>query len=205
MTRRPQLALVVATLLVALLGACGITADDGPQPIAANEIPPDLVDPNSGSSTTRSGTGGTTVQVYLLDETPEGVHLVAVDRRVDRADLPDDRLAALFGGATDDEIDAGITTSIPADTVLLGVSASEDDDDDEVMVDISEDIFSVQSGALAQAFAQIVYTVTEPDAGGFRQVRFSREGEPVPALDGEGVEQEGPVTRADYDSLAPLP
>ena len=56
----------------------------------------------------------------------------------------------------------------------------------------------------AKAFAQIVWTATEPDAGGFRQVSFSVEGEPTSVFDDDLAEQSGAVSRVDYDAYAPL-
>jgi Sporulation and spore germination len=194
-------ALVVAPLVVA--GACGVPADDEPQAIAGRDLPPDLLDPNPGSSTTLPESAGTTtVDVYLLDETPDGVRLAPVTREVARANRPNERLAALFGGATEAEIEAGITSGIPADTVLRGVTT--DDESREVVIDLSDDIFTIEGEALAQAFAQMVWTATEPGAGGYRQVRFSVDGEPTTVLDGDGAEQQDTVTRADYDALRPV-
>ena len=46
-----------------------------------------------------------------------------------------------------------------------------------------------------------MWTATEPDAGGYRQVRFLVDGEPTTVLDGDGAEQDGAVTRADYSAL----
>jgi spore germination protein GerM len=194
--------LLGALLLLATSVACGVPADDGPEAIAARDIPEDLLDPNPGTSTTLPEGTGTTVEVFMLEETSEGVRLVAVPRQVAQPDEPNERLVALFGGATETEIDAGVTSGIPADTELLGVTV--DDADREVMIDISDDIFTIEGEALAQAFAQIVWTATELDAGGYRQVRFSVEGEPTPVLDGDGAEQDGTVTRSDYDALRPV-
>jgi len=196
--RRPLLA---ACLALALLAACGLQADDDPKPIAARDLPAELLDPDPGSSTTLPESGATTVPVYLLEETADGVRLVAVDRRVAEAGTPDERLAQLFGGAMPDETEAGITSAIPADTVLLDVIP--DEEADEVTIDISGDIFSIEGPALAQAFAQMVWTATEPEAGGYRQVRFSVDGEPTPVPDADSAEQEGPVTRSDYDRFSP--
>ena len=199
---RGRAAGVAVVALVVLLGACGISSDGEPQAIATRDLPADLLDPNPGSSTTLPESAGTTtVPVYLLEDTSDGVRLVAVDREVTQANIPNERLAALFGGATTTEIERGTTTGIPTDTELLNVTT--DEEAKEVMVDISEDIFSIEGEALARAFAQIVWTATEPDAGEFRQVRFSVDGEPTRVLDGDGAEQEGPVTRADYNNLAP--
>ena len=195
--------LIAGLLTVLLAAACGVTPDDGPQEIATRDLPADLLDPNPGTSTTLPESAGTTtVDVYMLEEVADGVHLVAVPREVTQANLPNERLETLFGGATEAEIDAGITSGIPADTELLDVTV--DEEEREVMIDISDDIFTIEGEALAQAFAQIVWTATALDAGGYRQVRFSVDGERTPVLDGDGAEQTGTVTRADYDALRPL-
>ncbi|MET0902950.1 MAG: GerMN domain-containing protein [Acidimicrobiales bacterium] len=196
---------VVASVVAAVVvgSGCGVPADDGPQAIAGRDLPADLLDPNPGSSTTLPESAGTTtVDVFLLDETPDGVRLAPVSREVARANLPNERLAALFGGATQAEIEAGITSGIPADTVLLGVTT--DDERQEVVIDLSDDIFTIEGEALARAFAQMVFTATEPGAGRYDDVRFSVDGEPTTVLDGDGAEQSDTVTRDDYDMLAPV-
>jgi spore germination protein GerM len=195
--------LLAMLLGLAVGGACGVPADDGPQVIASRDLPADLLDPNPGSSTTLPESAGTTtVDVYLLEETGDGVRLVSVPREVTQARVPNERLATLFNGAQAPEIESGITSGIPGDTVLLDVTT--DEENREVMVDVSDDIFTIEGEALARAFAQIVWTATEISAGGYRQVRFSVEGEPTPVLDDDGAEQEGPVTRAHYDAFRPL-
>jgi len=198
-----RLASSAAGVMVALLAACGVPADHDPQAIATRDLPPDLLDPNPSSSTTLAESAHTTtVPVYMLEETSEGVRLVAVEREVTEEGTPNERLASLFLGASPDESGHGISSGIPSDTVLRKVTT--DEKSDEVMIDLSSDIFTIEGEALAQAFAQIVWTATEPGSGGFRQVRFSVDGEPTPVLDGDGAEQEGPVRRADYGALAPL-
>ena len=194
--------ILVAAVFVGLVGACGVPADSEPKPIAARDLPGELLNPNPGSSTSLPESGATTVPVYMLESTPEGIRLVAVDRGVAEAGTPEERLVQLFGGTSDDETTAGITSSIPAGTVLRDVTV--DEESDEVTIDLSEDFFSIEGEALAQAFAQIVWTATEPEAGGFSQVRFSVDGEPTAVLDGQGNNQEGPVRRASYDEFAPL-
>jgi spore germination protein GerM len=200
MSRRRAFAL--ALTVVALLAGCGLTEDDEPQAIAPENLPPDLLDPNPGSSTTLAESPGTTtVDVYLLEDTPDGVRLVAVPREVAEPSIPDERLVALFGQGTEEEAEQGLYTNIPADTVLRNVDG--DDEGDEVVVNLSREIFDIEGESLAQAFAQIVWTVTEPDAGGYRQVRFLVDGEATPVLDGDGAEQDDAVARTDYTTYAP--
>ena len=200
MSRRASFAIV--GLVVAVLAGCSLRADDSPQEIASRDIPPELLDPNPSSSTTLSESAGTTtVPVYMLKETSGAVRLIPVEREVTQAGVPNERLAALFLGATAEEADRGIASGIPADTELLDITT--DEEANEVVIDVSSDIFSIEGEALAQAFAQMVWTATERGAGGFRQVRFSVDGEPTPVLDGEGAEIEGPVTRQNYDAFTP--
>ena len=191
---------LLATALAALvLIACGLPADDRPEAIAPDDLPADLLDPNPGSSTTVPEEG-TEVVIYLLEETPNGTRLAEATREVQQAGIPDDRLTALFDGLLEGEADAGLSTQIPADTVLRDVDVQAD----VVVIDVSSDLLSsIQGEALAQAFAQIVWTATEPSAGGYSDVRFLVDGAPLTVFDGEGVEQEGAVARADYSNLSP--
>ena len=185
--------------VLALLGACGVSEDGSPKEIAKADLPAGLLDENP--STLPESPATTTVSVYLLEEGVEGVRLVAADREVTDADEPNERLTTLFLGPSEAEMNAGITSAIPTDTVLLDVTT--DEDAKEVTVDISDDIFTIEGEALAQAFGQIVWTATEPGAGGYSKVRIFVEGEPTTVLDGEVANKEGPVDRSDYTNLSP--
>lgn len=198
MTRRLLLALL-ATL--ALAGGCGLSADDGPQAIAPENLPPDLLDPNPSSSTTLSESATTTsVTVYFLETVGDTERLTAAEREVKDPTLPADRLNALFSQQPDEnEASDGLVTSIPADTVLL--TAPRVEGSDQVVINLSPELFSIQGPELAKAFAQIVWSVTEVD--GIRRVRFLVDGQARNALDADGAEKDGAVTRGDYRALAP--
>lgn len=196
--RRALLALVAVALLV---GGCGLSEDGQPRAIAPDNLPPDLLDPNAGSSTSTLPTGTAVVTVYFLEEVGDRVRLSPVERDVNDPTNPGDRIAALFAQPTEAETETGLTTTIPADTVLLDVV--ENPESDELVLFLSPELFAIEGEELARAFAQIVWTVTEPDGGGFRSVRFVVDGEPIRALDAEGAEQEGAVTRADYSAVRP--
>jgi len=198
----PRRLLAVLLALLVLLGACGLTEDDGPNAIAPENLPPDLLDPNPGTSTTVAETPGSDlIKVWFLEEVRGEVRLAEVQRTVqDRAD-PGDRLVSLFQQPTEDEARAGIVTSIPADTTLRAMPVLNEQTS-ELVLDLSSEFLSIEGPELPKAFAQIVWSVTDLD--GVRQVRFLVDGEEIRAQDAEGAEQEGAVSRANYTALAPL-
>jgi spore germination protein GerM len=191
----------LAVLLAAMVGlaGCGVTADGEPELIAGDEIPDELLDPNPTTSTTRPGATAA-VTVYLLQRTGSTTQLVPVVREVEDPSRPGERIEALLQPTTEEEKARGLTSSIPADTVLLG-TPSLDVERQELTLDFSEELFSVEGTELAQAFGQIVWTVTELE--GVRRVLFLVEGEPQRSPDADGVEQDGAVSTADYWSLRP--
>jgi spore germination protein GerM len=176
-----------------------VAPDDEPKAIDAADLPPDLLDPNPPTSTTISGSETASVVVYLLVRSDSTTSLAPVEREVTDPDRPGARIDALLVPTSTEEQEQGLISSIPSDTVLL--DAELIDAADELVVNLSGALFDVQGRELANAFAQLVYTVTELD--GVRQVRFKVDGEAYRAPDAEGIEQEGAVTRADYAELAP--
>lgn len=198
MSGRARWLAVPILAMLPLLAGCGLTEQGEPQVIASENLPPDLLDPNPLPSTTPSG-GTALVSVYLFERVGDTERLAEVRRPAANAVAPAERIAALLSQPTEEEADAGLTTRIPPDTVLLDVV--HDEDARELVVNLSDELFSIQGEELAKAFAQIVWTVSELD--GVRQVRFLVDGEARNALDARGVEKEGPVTRADYAALAP--
>jgi spore germination protein GerM len=196
--------LVALTLLLGA-GGCGLSANREPQAIPPENLPPGLLDPNPSSSTTLPESGATTtITVYFLARDGDTTLLAPVEREVKttEASMPGARIAPLFAQPTPEEQDLGFTTSIPADTKLLRAPSPAKEGDD-LVIDLSSELFSVQGQELANAFAQIVWTVSEID--GVSGVRFLRDGVEIAALDAEGTEQQGAVTTADYRSLAPSP
>jgi spore germination protein GerM len=193
--------ILASVLALALLGGCGLSEDDGPQAIPLENLPPDLLDPTPGASTSLPAAGTTPVSVYFLERSGDRDRLVEVERGVRDPNERGVRINALLDEPTAAEAEEGIATSIPANTTLLDVQVG--DDPTELVVNLSNEIFDVEGEALAKAFAQIVWTATGPDAGGYRSVRFLVDGEARNALDADGVEKDGAVTRQDYSALAP--
>ncbi|MGH9084415.1 MAG: GerMN domain-containing protein [Acidimicrobiales bacterium] len=196
---RRGLSLVALLGLLATVGGCGIAEDDGPRALGPRDVPEDLRDPDPSAVTTSPSPGATTVVVYLIVRQGDTTRLEPVEREVADASDPAERLAALLVPPSTEDVQEGLTSSIPADTVLLDTEL--DETEQELVVDLSSALFDVQVSELANAFAQIVWTVTEQDE--VRSVRFRVDGEPQRATNAEGIEQPGAVTRADYDRLAP--
>jgi spore germination protein GerM len=192
---------IAALALVAALAAgCGVSANDEPHEIAASDLPPDLM-ASTTTPTVASSVSPTNapVTVYYLVLQDGITKLRGVTRDVADASRARDRLAALLAPPSAEEQAAGLLTSIPADTVLLDSELVEADD--ELVVDLSRSLFDVQGEELRNAFAQLVWTVTELE--GVRRVRFLVDGEEFRAPDAAGIEQPGAVTRLDYSALAP--
>ena len=192
----------LVVLAVLLAAGCGVSADGEPQAIEPANLPPGLLDANPTSSTTLPESDSTTaVKVYFLKRRGDTSVLVPVDRQVkeSEATLPGARIAPLFASTTPEEQQNQFTTSIPPGTKLLRAAAPTGTDD--LIIDLSSEAFAAQGQELANAFGQIVWTVTE--IPGITGVRFLRDGVAINAVDDQGVEQVGAVTRADYRSLAP--
>lgn len=197
MTRR----LVAVLLTFALVGACGINEDRGPQAIAPENLPSDLLDPDSGTSTSIADpSGNEPVDVYFIDQDDGEVHLAAVNRMVADGSDPGDALYALFAQPTEEEANEGLVTSIPADTRLRTMPVLNEATK-ELVVDLSSEFLSIEGPGAPQAFAQIVWTVM--GLVGVDRVRFLVDGKEISPLDDEGAERDGPVDRSDYATFTP--
>jgi len=92
----------------------------------------------------------------------------------------------------------GVSTAVPAETLLLGVTI----DDRVATVDLSRE-FESGGGSFTMfaRLAQVAYTVTQfPTVDA---VRFELDGRPVTVFSGEGIVLDGPVSRDDYLDLLP--
>ncbi|MSO87090.1 MAG: hypothetical protein EXQ71_06170 [Acidimicrobiia bacterium] len=188
-------------LAVLLATGCGVSADGQPQAIEPTNLPPGLLDPNPTSSTTLpQSLSTTTVFVYFLERQGDTSVLVSVPRevRTSEATLPGARIAPLLAAPTLEEQQGGLTSAIPRATKLLRAPAPAGSDD--LLIDLSSEFFDAQGQDLANAFGQIVWTVTE--IPGITGVRFLRDALVINAVDDQGVEQQGAVTKANYRSLA---
>ncbi|MGI9598564.1 MAG: GerMN domain-containing protein [Acidimicrobiales bacterium] len=105
---------------------------------------------------------------------------------------------ALIAGPTAAQQEAGLGSSVPGDTELLGLTI----EDGLAQVDFSSE-FEAGGGTFSMTarLAQVVYTLTA--FSNVDAVEFWLEGEPVTVFSGEGLVLDGPVERVDV--LAGLP
>lgn len=192
----------IAALAAALLfGACGLSTNDEPTPIAQENVPPDLQEGDTPSSSAVYPDSGNqqVIQIWLLEAGEDAAELQSVERTVPHPASASRVLEVLFNqGPTEDEREQGLSTAIPSDAQLAGAPVQNED---VVQVSLTDATYEGLSGAnSSNAFAQIVYTVTE--IVGIEAVEFLLEdGEAIQVPDGEGQTRTGPLTREDYENL----
>jgi spore germination protein GerM len=189
--------LIAVLLLAVALSACGVSDDSAPRLIPVENVPFRLVEPEAQASTTAPASPLTKgVDVYFIRRSGDTATLEPTEREVPEAEEPRSRIEALLSQRPDDaETAAGITSSIPRGTTLLGAERLADG---LVQVDLSSNLFDVSGPELVNAFAQLVFTATE--LNGVRRVRFLVDGQPRNAIAFDGQEKPE-VTRADYAAL----
>lgn len=213
---------ILIVAFVALLAACGDGSGDA-GPIATEA--PDTQAPQSTTTTptvpTTTPTSGTTlpgedtttttrpttttkpdgeaesfVTIYLV---ADGLYAEAVPRSATGTGVAAAAVRTLIEGATAEEKAEGLSSAVPTDTLLLGLTIR----DGLATVDLSRE-FEAGGGSFSMLsrLAQVVYTLTEFDS--VDRVLFWLDGEPVSVFSGEGIVLDGPVTRAEYASALPI-
>jgi spore germination protein GerM len=190
-----RLRAVVALLAVALLvAACGIPQDGEPRVIAEE---PDGFSTTSQPAENDPGEARS-VQVYLLvDSGTDPRRLIARERTIEQTPGPLEAVNRLLAGTTEDEDTEGLLTAIPPGTQLLLEDSRVEGE--VAVLDLSNEIEGIAADTAVQAYAQLVYTVTQYDAA--LSVQFRTEGENVNVPTDEGNLPE--VNRSDYGTLRP--
>jgi hypothetical protein len=198
----PLLLIAAAVLIVtgaALLAACGGSsggAASGPTPaVSVTASPGATAEPPTPSASPSSLAATTTLRLYFL----RGEQLGVAERRVARTTTPATAaMKALLAGPTGAEQEAGLGTSIPAGTRLLGLGIK----DGTATVDLSGEFGSGGgSASMTSRVAEVVYTLTRFPT--VRAVEFLVEGAHLDALGGEGVALAEPQRRAGWRDFEP--
>ena len=177
---RRSILLVVAFLI----SACGIPTDATPEAISV-----DLGDP--GGIEQATGPRLAAVSIYLVRDD----RLVHVTRDLPSPARLSDVLESLVSGETEPEDRAGLRSSIPIGTELLGIHQ----DVNVATVDLSSDFAAVGGRQELLAVAQVVLTAMGIE--GVDAVRFELEGTLTAVPTFSGALADDPVTAADYAPL----
>ena len=185
--------------LLAALGivstACGVPQDQTPRVLGASALPAELMEPSTTTTSTEPPAPRQGVYLYFVD----GESLADPVRR--ELATPAGSIAALealVAGPTEPEAAAGLTSAMPAETVILGSDLTNG----VLRVDLAEGALEQIEGELQRlAIAQLVYTAT--NLAGVDWLWVQIEGEPRALPTDEG-DVEAPVGRVHYESLAPV-
>jgi germination protein M len=173
-------------------------------PPATTSLPMTTTSSGNTTTTTTAVPAGQVVYFMLTDLDPgAGPFLVPVF--IESADAADPALTAvelLLSGPTPDLVEGtpAMATAIPEGTEALGVEV----ENGVATVDLTEE-YDDGGGTMSMfaRLAQVVYTLTR--FPGIDGVLLSLEGEPVSTFSAEGIDLDGPQTRADYyDLMAPI-
>ena len=140
--------------------------------------------------------------VYFFMADAEGnPKLVPVERRVPQTvAVARAAVGELLRGPSAEEAEfrTPISTTIPADTVLLDIAIN----DGIATVDLSREFESGGgSASMTGRLAQVVYTLTQFPT--VQSVSFRLDGRPVEVFSGEGIVLDGPSTREHYTEQLP--
>ncbi|MFN2589422.1 MAG: Gmad2 immunoglobulin-like domain-containing protein [Actinomycetota bacterium] len=176
-------------------GAVSVGPIDSPS--ASPSTPPAGTPAPTPSATSTAPPSGSTVtyEVWFT----YGEHLF-VTKRTQPATVAvgSASLNALLAGPSGPERSAGVGTTVPSGTKLLGLNI----ENGIATVDLSSN-YDDGGGSLSERMrlAQVVYTMTQfPTVQG---VNFRMDGRAVETFSGEGIVVDEPQTRADYDDLLP--
>jgi spore germination protein GerM len=188
--RVPRAVLALAGCL-ALVTGCAIQPDNAPRDIPANER--GQLDPAAPGAAEATGQS----RIYLVaDEGSGGERELRTVLRDVGPPNPEAVLAALIAGPNQGELDAGMTSSLPASSTLHSARLVAG----TLNVDISGELLELPGSALRFAVAQIVFTGSELD--GVRTVRIRVDGQIRAWPDGRGELQTAPLTVFDYPGIA---
>ena len=193
MRHRLSVLLVAAIVATAAMGCAPVApSTPTPAPPAATSTPPATVSP----SPTSTPAAGVALKAYLVYN--EKMQPVARVAPAGTTAVLKAALEALLAGPTASETAAGLGTTVPSGTRLLGVSLSGH----VAIVDFTA-AFASGGGSLSMTdrLAQVVYTATQ--FPGVTAVTLKLDGKTIKALGGEGIIVDHPRTRASCEGETP--
>jgi hypothetical protein len=180
---------VSLALACVVLSACGVQAQDGPERLPAELLPPELRQ-SAGPMAAPSATPVTrSVPVYLV----EGGRLVRQERPAEGRTL-EQALAVLTTAA---QAQGSRRSAVPPGTVVERLDVRGE----VLVVDVSAHFAQVRGRDQVLAVAQVVWTATEfPPV---RRVDLRVDGRSIDLPVEQGAVSAGPASREDYRSVGP--
>lgn len=177
-----------APLVAALLtAACAIQPDASPRDIAPEaQLVLESADPEAGVTAGAS-------RIFLIDAGLERTVLRSVPRDVEPQAVA--LLTGLLAGPNEAELDARLSTAIPAGTQLNAARRVGG----TLTVDVTSELLDLAGEQFVLAVAQLVVTASELE--GVRAVRLRVDGEAQAFPDGAGELQTEPLTVYDFPGL----
>lgn len=189
-------AVAIAGACALALSGCGSSSSSSTPAGTTSSTPtvPATTAPATTAPTTTPAPATVPTAVYFVRDEK----MAAAGRSVTPPAVARAAMLALLSGPSAAESAAGMTSSIPPGTTLLGLRIV----DGVARVDLSAD-FGSGGGSLSMLtrVAQVVHTLTAFPT--VRAVRFLIDGAPVDSIGGEGVIVDHPLTRADVEDQAP--
>jgi spore germination protein GerM len=185
--------LAVVLLAATAIGGCGVGAQRAASRTPPADVPFGLLSPTLNRQTVSPSAKTQTIVLYLL----RGRRLAAVTRAVLAPATFAARLQALGTGPTPGESAHGLTSAVsdqspgPTGTVRA----------DRATINLPADFEQLTTDDQIEALAQLVYTATA--LPGVEVVNFTIDRARVPVPRANNTTAVGPVSRADYGSLAP--
>jgi len=179
-------------LLVAavLSGSCGIPAEPTARRADPADVPFGLLAPGDVSTTT-TATQMISGSIYLVRESK----IEAVTRQVGSPPSAQSWLTELTKGPTTDEADKGFRTPFDQPNLIGNVREGGG----LIQIDLTANFTTLPPPDQLLALAVIVYTATESSRDD--TVAFTVESQPIRPLRPDGQSIDGPVKRADYETL----
>jgi Sporulation and spore germination len=193
MPRRVRVALVLLTLH--WLAACGIPTEDGATRVDDAAVPGGLLEPEETTAvpeTTARQPATVPASIYLID----GELLLGVERTVSDGTAMT-LIDSLLVGPTDAEAEDGIRSALVSDDVVSSTELRGR----TLAIDLRAEFADAPPTEQRLALAQLTFTATEDPL--VNSVAFTLEREAISVPRGDGTTSDGPVQRADYQTLAP--
>lgn len=181
-----------AVVVLATVAACGVPTDGGTTLSGPDDVPFGLLEEQPPPPVQDTSAADLPVEIYLVDDSQE--RLVPVTRRVTDRSL-DGLVAALLDGPTAAEGDAGVTTAIPDEQLVLSVELAGG----VAAVDLAETFADLDGDKQRLALGQLVFTLT--GSPGVGRVAITLAGRVVEIPRGDGALTSGSVSRDAYRDI----